>query len=230
MKDPLDLSTVMAATVHDVKNSLSLIDNQIRDIVDEVSDHSPDSAQKLNRIRLEAGRINNDLVHMLGLYRMDNDSFHPSFDEVLVEDVVNDAIARYTETLTALGIRLEVAIEDPDLVWFMDPHLVEGVLANILTNSIRYTTDRLVFSAAEADGGLSVRITDNGQGYPEQMMNFMGSAEDQGDLNFQTGSTGLGLYFCHQIARLHTNGEREGFIRLSNHPDHGGAVFELWLP
>lgn len=230
MKHSLDLNTVMAATVHDVKNSLSLIDNQIRDIVHEVSGHSPDSAQKLNRIRLEAGRINNDLVHMLGLYRMKNETFRPTFEEVLVEDVVNDAIARYTETLTALGVTLDIRIEDPDMVWFMDPVLIEGVLANILTNSIRYTTDRLVFSVSESDGGLSIRITDNGQGYPEKMMNFMVPGGDQGDLNFQTGSTGLGLFFCHQIARLHVHNDQEGYIRLSNHPDHGGAVFELWLP
>lgn len=230
MKESLDLSTVMAATVHDVKNSLSLIDNQIRDVVQDVSELSPESAQKLNRIRLEAGRINNDLVHMLGLYRMKNNTFRPTFEEVMVEDVVKDTIARYTETLTALGMTLDIEFEDPELVWFMDPVLIEGVLANILTNSIRYTSDRLTFSVLESNGGLSIRITDNGQGYPEKMMNFMGTGESQGDLNFQTGSTGLGLFFCNQIARMHTHGDKEGYIRLSNHPDHGGAVFELWLP
>lgn len=230
MKNPVDINTVMAATVHDVKNALSLIDNQIRDIVAEVSDLSPQSAQQLNRIRIEAGRINNDLVHMLGLYRMHNETFRPNFDEVLVEDVIKDATSRHTEALHSLGIQLSIDMEDPDLVWFMDPMLVEGILANALTNSTRYTTDRLDFHVFERDDGLCIQLIDNGQGYPAKMMNFMGTSDDQGDLNFQTGSTGLGLFFCHQIARLHTHGEREGHIHLSNHPETGGAVFELWLP
>lgn len=230
MKSPVDINTVMAATVHDVKNALSLIDNQIHHILTGDEQLSPDSAQQLNRIRLEAGRINNDLVHMLGLYRMHNDTFRPNFDEVLVEDVINDATSRHTEALQALGIALNIDLQDPDLVWFMDPMLVEGVLANALTNSTRYTRDRLDFHVFERDGGLCIQLIDNGQGYPEKVMNFMGKGEDQGDLNFQTGSTGLGLYFCHQIARLHTNGDREGHVKLSNHPETGGAVFELWLP
>lgn len=230
MKHDLDISTVMAATVHDVKNALSLIDTQINDILSSDRELAPDSAQQLNRIRLETGRINNDLVHMLGLYRMHNDTFRPDFDDVLVEDVLNDAVSRHTEALKSLGIELGVHLTDPDLVWFMDPMLIEGVLANALTNSTRYTRDRLDFHIYERDGGLCIQLIDNGQGYPEKMMNFMGREDEQGDLDFQSGSTGLGLFFCHQIAQLHTNGEREGHIHLSNHPETGGAVFELWLP
>ncbi|MHA7879393.1 MAG: sensor histidine kinase [Saccharospirillum sp.] len=230
MKNSLDINTLLAATVHDVKNSLSLIDDQIQSVIEDIADTSPQGAQKLSRIRLEAGRINNGLVHMLGLYRLNSETFIPNFEEVLVEDVIRDATSRYTETLASLGVRLTVEQDDPDLIWFMDPVLVEGILANALTNSIRYTTDHLIFSVGERDGGLSIRITDNGAGYPERMMNFMGQGGDQGDISFQHGSTGLGLYFCYQTARLHKNGEREGFIELSNDPDSGGAVFELWLP
>lgn len=230
MSDRLDMNTVMAATVHDVKNALSLIDGQIRDVIDQVESSSPEGAAQLNRIRIETGRINNDLVHMLGLYRLRQGTFKPTMDDVPVEDVVEDACSRYAESLKSLGIELNIEMADPDLVWFLDPVLVEGVLSNILTNSIRYTHDRLDLVVARVDDGLSIQVIDNGEGYPEKMMNFMGTEEDQGDLNFQSGSTGLGLYFCQQIAQLHEHRGRTGNIRLSNHPDHGGAVFELWLP
>jgi len=54
---------------------------------------------------------------------------------------------------------------------------------------------------------------------------------DQPDqLSFQSGATGLGLYFCQEIAKLHTNEERKGFINLSNDEQTGGAIFNLWLP
>ncbi|MFG1497255.1 HAMP domain-containing sensor histidine kinase [Saccharospirillum sp. HFRX-1] len=225
----LDMNTIMASTVHDVKNALSLIDDQIRDVMTEVAQASPEGAAYLNRIRLETGRINNDLVHMLGLYRMHQNTFHPSFDDVPVEEVVQDASSRYTESLAALGIELNIQMDDRDCVWYMDPALIESVLANILTNSIRYTKDRVDLFVSERDGGLSIRVIDNGEGYPEKMLNFMGTEDEQGDVNFQTGSTGLGLFFCYQIAGLHRNGNRHGTIKLSNDPK-GGASFELWLP
>lgn len=225
----LDMNTILASTVHDVKNALSLIDDQIRDVMQEVAQASPEGAAYLNRIRLETGRINNDLVHMLGLYRMHQNTFHPSFDDVPVEEVVQDACSRYTESLTALGIELNIQMEDPDCVWYLDPALIESVLANILTNCIRYTRDRVDLFVSERDGGLSIRVVDNGDGYPEKMLNFMGAEDEQGDVNFQTGSTGLGLFFCHQIAGLHRNDERQGGIKLTNDPQ-GGASFELWLP
>lgn len=230
MKTNLDISTLMAATVHDVKNSLSLIDDQLQGVIDDIAQASPQGAQKLSRLRLEASRINNGLVHMLGLYRLDSETFVPNFEEVLVEDVIRDATSRYTESLALLGVRLVVEQEDPELIWFMDSVLVEGILANALTNSIRYTTDHLTFKVGVRDGGLSIRIIDNGAGYPDKMMNFMGDSGDQGDINFQNGSTGLGLFFCYQTARLHKNGDREGYIQLSNDADTGGAIFELWLP
>ena len=225
----LDMNTIMASTVHDVKNALSLIDDQIRDVMAEVAQASPEGAAYLNRIRLETGRINNDLVHMLGLYRMHHNTFHPSFDDVPVEEVVQDASSRYTESLAALGIELNIQMDDTDCVWYMDPALIESVLANILTNCIRYTKDRVDVFVSERDGGLSIRVLDNGEGYPEKMLNFMGTEDEQGDVNFQTGSTGLGLFFCYQIASLHRNGKQHGTIKLSNNAE-GGASFELWLP
>ncbi|MEX2366246.1 MAG: HAMP domain-containing sensor histidine kinase [Pseudohongiellaceae bacterium] len=230
MSNPVDMHTIMAATVHDVKNALSLIDNELREVIDSIHEREPESTMKLNRLRLEAGRINNDLVHMLGLYRMNTDTFRPDFDEVLIEDVIHDATSRYQQTLASLGVHLGIELEDPDIAWVIDPVLIEGVLANILTNSIRYTNDRLDFRVFMADGGLCITLTDNGEGYPSNMMNFMSETPNQGELSFQNGSTGLGLYFCQQIAQLHRQGEAEGYIKLTNHPDHGGAVFTLWLP
>ena len=122
----LDMNTIMASTVHDVKNALSLIDNELREVIDSIHEREPDSTLKLNRLRLEAGRINNDLVHMLGLYRMNTDTFRPDFDEVLIEDVIHDATSRYQQTLESLGIHLGIELEDPDIAWVIDPVLKIG--------------------------------------------------------------------------------------------------------
>jgi hypothetical protein len=44
------------------------------------------------------------------------------------------------------------------------------------------------------------------------------------------GSTHLGLYFAEEIARLHKQKNRVGYIRLENGPPLGGGSFNLFLP
>lgn len=222
----MDIQTLMASTVHDVKNSLGLIENQLSKVICRLDEKDVESAEEIRRIQLECARINNGMVHMLGLYSMEAGQFLPTFEEVMVLDVVDDAISRHTAVLNALGIQIEV-IDDLGGLWYMDANLIEGLLANVLTNSIRYTRTSLTFEIAEREGWLNIRIIDDGDGFPDSMLSMLDKPET---LCFHSGATGLGIYFCQQIAHLHFDGKRRGNIALSNRVDPVGAVFDLWLP
>ncbi|TCS41320.1 sensor histidine kinase [Reinekea marinisedimentorum] len=223
----MDIQTLMASTVHDVKNSLGFIESQLTTVVRRIDGQDPASAEELRRIQLECARINNGMVHMLGLYRMQAGQFVPDFDEVLVTDVVEYALSRHTPVLNALGIEVTVTEEGFDGLWYMDSNLVEGILSNVVTNSIRYTHSKLHFLVREVDGWLNISIQDDGEGFPDKMIHMLDQPET---LCFHSGATGLGLYFCQQIAQMHTNGERKGYVQLSNREDSKGAIFDLWLP
>jgi len=225
----MDIQTIMAATVHDVKNSLGLIDSQLNDVIKRLHGSDPGSAQEIRLIQLECNRINNGMVHMLGFYKLDQGTFSPNFSDVMVADVVIDATSRYTEMLVSLGVSLSIrfAEGDDECVWYLDANLIEGLLGNIVTNSIRYTKSQLIFDIGVIDGWLNIRMTDDGGGFPNAMLTLLDQPEQ---LSFQSGATGLGLYFCQEIAKLHTNEERKGFINLSNDEQTGGAIFNLWLP
>jgi signal transduction histidine kinase len=223
----MDMQTIMASTVHDVKNSLGLIDNQLNETVRKLQETNPEVAQDIRRIQLECGRINNGMVHMLGLYKMHKGTFSPSIDESYVPDVIHDSVSRFSEMLGALGIKLNIEFEDEDCLWYLDPNLIEGLLGNVLTNSIRYTKSELTFFVKEDDGWLHIQIKDDGNGFPENMLTML---EQPASVCFESGATGLGLFFCQKIAELHTNGTRKGYVRLSNDPETLGAIFDLYLP
>lgn len=226
--DRLDMTAVLASTVHDVKNSLGLIGAQIEELTAALRTTDPESADKLHRILLESNRINSGLSHMLGVYRIDNQLLHPSLEETLVLDVLEDAATRYASTLESQHIQVDIDCEDEELTWVMDASLVDHVLTNILTNAIRYTRDWIGLSAHHEDDQLCIAIDDNGQGYPEALLNCL---EPDASLRVKTSSTGLGIYFADGIARLHHNSEtgRTGRTELHNKPE-GGARFALWLP
>lgn len=223
----MDIQTIMAATVHDVKNSLGLIDGQLHDLVRKLQAIDPDSAQEMRRIQLECGRINNGMVHMLGLYKLQIGNFNTHIDEVLVKDVIDDVVSRYRELVTPMGINLQVDMLDEDCLWFLDANLIEGLLGNVLTNSIRYTRSTLLFEIEQKQDWLNIRIRDDGNGFPAAMLTLL---EQPDSIDFQSGATGLGLYFCQQIAEAHQNEGRQGYIKLSNDAKTGGAIFDLWLP
>lgn len=221
----MDMHTVMASTVHDVKNSLGMINNQLADLVKRLKESDAEGARELLRIQLECGRINNGMVHMLGLYKLNQGMFSPNIEEIYVPDVIVDVTSRYREMLDAMGVSLQVNIDD-DLLWYMDSNLIEGLLTNVLTNSIRYSKSLLSFDIQEVDGWLNISIRDDGDGFPEKMLTMLDDAET---VCFESGATGLGLYFCQQIAQMHKAGGREGYVRLSN-GEQVGAVFDLYLP
>jgi signal transduction histidine kinase len=225
----MDVQTMMAVTVHDVKNSLSLIDSQLNDVILRLDGSDSDSVQEIRRIQLECNRINNGMVHMLAFYKLDQGTFSPIFSEAVISDVILDATSRYTRMLDSLGVTLSIRFADGDeeQLWYLDANLIEGLLSNILTNSIRYAKSHLVFDIGVVDGWLNIRITDDGEGYPQSMLELL---EQPDQLSFQSGETGLGLFFCQKIAKLHRNKERCGSIELTNDARSGGAVFNLWLP
>ena len=204
-----------------------MINSQLNDVFKKLQQTDPDSAQEIRRIQLECGRINNGMVHMLGLYKLHKGTFHPAVEEVFVPDVINDAVSRYSELFGSLGIAMDVHFEDPDCLWYMDANLVEGLLGNVLTNSIRYTKSMLQFDVREQGDWLNVRIKDDGEGFPEKMLNLLDQPES---VCFQSGATGLGLFFCQKIAEFHTNGDRHGYVKLSNDKETNGAIFDLYLP
>lgn len=226
--EKLDITTVMASTVHDVKNSLGLITAQIEDVTASLAETDPEAAHKLQRIILESNRINSGLSHMLGVFRIDNNLLHPSLQEVLVLDVLEDAAGRYAGTMDNRHIRVEVICDDEELTWVMDPDLINHVLTNILTNAIRYTHDWIGLRAFVADDRLCIAIDDNGDGFPSALLNCL---EPDASLSVKTSSTGLGIYFASRIAALHTDpaSGAKGSIELINKPG-GGARFALWLP
>jgi len=49
-------------------------------------------------------------------------------------------------------------------------------------------------------------------------------------IDYKSGSTGLGLYFAGQIAHMHENKGRRGFIKTNNDGMNGGGKFAIYLP
>lgn len=221
----IDFSMVLALTVHDMKNSLGMLLNSLDELRME-NENTFDDSSKFNTLQYEAERIHNDLVQLLGIYRLGENNLSAHIEEHFVPDFLSEQLARHTPLLKGLDIECSIVTED--INGFFDADLLTGVLNNTINNAIRYTKTRIRLTANEQDGYLVIGVEDDGEGYPEHMQHN-GTLSFK-SLDFNTGSTSLGLFFVSAVADLHSEGERTGYIKLHNGGPLGGGVFELWLP
>lgn len=222
-----DLLTFLASSVHDMKNSVSMLIGGMQKILSSADRQSFPDYDDLTQMTYEARRINNNLVQLLTLYKLGSHLYPFDPREIAVEEFLQQTSEQTGALLKSRNVALEVDAP-ADLYWYFDEDLVASVIGNAFSNAVRYTKDRVRLSAAVHDGMLEIRIEDNGRGYTDEMLEQ--GREPTRKADFQGSSTGLGLYFSAVIAQLHRNQGRCGDIRLDNGGALGGGCFLVRLP
>jgi signal transduction histidine kinase len=227
----IDFSMLLASSVHDIKNSLGMLLTSLDDVIHIESDDNPQQRKNYSTLRGEASRINNALIYLLGLYRLDNNQLSLNIAEVYVADFIEEQIASQQLLFDINNITITVDC-DPDLTGFFDEHLVSGIINNILVNCAKYTHNAIRIEAKHTNGFLTINIIDDGNGYPQSIIDNLNNKDRS--IDFKSGSTNLGLFFSQKIAAIHQCKDKNGSIQLSNieatsdHP--AGGCFTLQLP
>jgi two-component system, OmpR family, sensor histidine kinase SenX3 len=223
----LDFSTILASSVHDMKNSLAMLLGSIAEIKSDCESESCSIKCELSRIKYEGQRVNRDLIQLLTLYKMDQSQYFLNAEEVNIYDYLEEITLEYQHLLTEHNIGVELRCV-PSLSGYFDQELVSSVLKTIINNAYKYANDKIQIKGEESAGYVKLTIEDNGGGYPEHML--FDQPQQKTSSNFGTGSTGLGLYFSAQVASLHKNKGRVGYIQITNQQELNGGCFSIFLP
>lgn len=226
-KHELDFTTVLASSVHDMKNSLGMLLCSVEHILEEVTPANSEQEKQFQNLQYEASRINGELIQLLTIYRMQNDFLPVNIDEHYLIDVFDDQIARNQGLIDSCGIEIQLLCPE-DLAWYFDMDLLGGVIHNVLVNCLRYTKKVIQIEAKMKDKKLELTISDDGPGYPEAMLLQPAGLVESAEVS--KGETHLGLYFAEEIAKLHRRGEERGSIKLQNGPPLGGGSFSIIIP
>lgn len=223
---PIDFSFVLASSVHDMKNSLGMLLNTLSAMMVNSPPKDAEQARFFSVLEYEAARINGELVQLLSLYRMDENTMSVIIDAHHVIDTLDEQIARNDTLLKSRNINIQVDC-DIDMVWYFDSELIGGVLNNLIVNCARYSRQQLLICASEENGFLCITIADDGQGYPDNML--MG-ALPQIPVSFNSGNTRLGLLFTRKVLELHKSKKGQGHMTIANNGPLGGGELKLYLP
>ena len=224
---PEQFNAVLMSFIHDIKNSLLMALSSLEALYYQLDEMEPQHKNQLTIIQYELRRINNSLVELLSLYKMENQLFSVQADQYNLYDFLDELIISNKPLDAKEDFTIELECEE-DAEWFFDKDLIGTIINTTINNSIRYANSKVILSAEISNDYLKIKIEDDGQGFPQKMFNRPDTLETA--INMKTGSTGLGLYFAEQIAKTHLNGRKHGETQIDNLSRLGGGRFTLLLP
>ncbi len=223
----IDFSTLMASTVHDMKNVIAAVSQAYESLLAEM----PKELQRSPQARLieqEALRLDAMLMQLLGLYKLEHGQLLLQQVYCRIDELFEDLHNRHRELLAYRNITLDIELDDPDLEGYLDVSLIGTVLDNALGNALNYCKKTIRLSAQREDNGILLSINDDGPGYPASLLGAVREKESS-SIDRNSGSTGLGLYFAASIIAMHDQDERPARLELTNQGHLPGACMTIWI-
>jgi signal transduction histidine kinase len=138
--------------------------------------------------------------------------------------LVNEVIAQFAQQLATAGCNIIFEGEPAEGKW--DDVRIEQVIANLLTNAMRYGANKPIeISVQKSLNGVNVKVRDNGIGIEkENLERIFLQFERISETDKLSRGLGLGLYISDQIVRMHG-----GHFNVDSTPGKG-TTFTFYLP
>jgi two-component system, NarL family, sensor kinase len=164
---------------------------------------------------------------LMEIYRADNDGIVLYRSRLNLADVIIGTIERLSDLARARELSIEFHPANRDQLWMHgDGFQLDRVMGNLISNSIKYSPrgDKIEIEIASRDLRLLVRILDNSNGIPPDVLPYLFDRYYPGHPTANQRSTGLGLYLSRQIIDAHG-----GSIWAENRAPRG-TILSIELP
>lgn len=187
----------------------------------------PETQAALERIEIEADRLNDMLQNLLTLSRLESGEPVEMRTTVDLATLVTDVVADADFEAQAFGRDVRLGATTPCKVEG-NITLLRSAIENVVRNAARYTDEKTSVEVTLATRGPSaiVSVRDEGPGVPEESLSklFLPFYRVDSTRDRNTGGVGLGLSIAERGVRLHG-----GSVVAHNARPHG-LVVEISLP
>lgn len=219
-----DLKYTSAATAHEIRTPLTIIQGYLQGMRDEVFEPTPERFDVLLKHIDGLGLLIDDLQT---LSLADAGALALKFSKVNLEGEIEDAVTFVRGMEPSATININAAIAS-NLTVVADPARIRQVVIGLLKNACLYAGENVeidVSLSADSDT-IQLKVADSGAGFSDNALARGAERFWRGEKSRsrETGGSGLGLSVAHAIINAHG-----GTLTLSNHAQ-GGAVIDICLP
>ncbi len=178
------------------------------------------------RIQGEVDRMNSMVEDLLELARLEGGQDTLNLAPVDMVSLMEGARSQFQEQAEAKSIKVEVNAPEYLPGVLGDEEKLRQVLSNLLENALKFTwvEGEITLSARVEAGFVTVNVSDNGVGIPEEHLPHVFERFYKVDRSRRDGGTGLGLAIVKHIVQSH-GGEAWVESRAG-----GGSSFSFRLP
>ncbi|MBC5784706.1 HAMP domain-containing histidine kinase [Ramlibacter sp. USB13] len=220
---------MLASISHDIRTplqSISLVAEILRRTASDPSEVRRTSmlAQRLQSHALSVAELLSEVID-LASFEQGKAAVHES--EFALGELLEEQVQRLAPQAESRGLLLQVAGESPSVRLRTDRAKLGRILANLVSNAIKFTDEGSVTLSFEVDAARRVRILvrDTGRGiHAENLPRIFGDFSQE-DPAARTGSGwGLGLAICKRLTGL-----LGGELRVESEVGRG-STFAIVLP
>jgi signal transduction histidine kinase len=221
-----DQLTFLAGVAHDLRNPLGALKLSASIIAPDRPLPPEDRVRKLlASVQRQVERMDRMTYDFLDAARIESGSFDLRSEACDLRDLARATVALFDPT--APTHRLSAVVPDDPVRVVCDPVRIEQVLANLVSNAIKYSPEGgpvRVAVTRDPDGAV-LSVTDEGRGMtPEELGRVFEPFQRVGAAQGTIPGTGLGLFVARRIVEAHG-----GRITVESEPGRG-STFHVRLP
>lgn len=197
---------------HEFITPLTLIINSVERVL-ENNNLSPLTKKKLYSAFKNAIRLKELSKELLEFRKSEQGFLKLHIQEMNISEFLKDIFEVFKEIAYEKKISYEFHSDNHDIKLFIDPHQLEKVIINLLSNAFKYTPERkgiISLSLRETEESVTITVSDNGKGIPENEAPkiFERFFQLKDNMDHKTSGTGIGLALSESIVNAH-NGSIE---------------------
>ncbi|MGZ4682161.1 MAG: DUF4118 domain-containing protein [Acidimicrobiales bacterium] len=158
-------TAILRAVSHDLRTPIASIKASATSLLQHDVDWTPEAQQEfLTTIDEESDRLNNLVGNLLDMSRVETGVLEVALRPVALEEVVALSLASLSEPTD----KVEVQVSEELSPVLADPVLLERVVANLVSNALRYAPadQPVLIEAGRVGDRIDLRVIDRGPGVP----------------------------------------------------------------
>lgn len=218
----------IALLAHELRNPLAPLRTALQ--VMRLAEGDPPRVARARQVmERQLGHMVRLIDDLLDISRIGQNKLELRRAPVLLSDIVSNAVETARPVIDAAGHELTISLPATPVYLDADLTRLAQVLANLLTNSAKYTNrgGSILLAAERRSGEVIVSVRDNGIGLPADSLHHIFDMFSQVDRGLERAKEGLGIGLALVKGLVEMHG---GTVSAASEGLDRGSTFTITLP